>query len=122
MSDLIDRQAAIYIASGYCHPANVAEELAKLPSVDIDLSGFCDKLWRLAYERGKAERAKEKWIPCSERMPDRTGRYLVTNRKWGEWETTWNIYYADKEAWLWDTEIVAWMPMPEPYKEGEQDG
>jgi hypothetical protein len=33
MSDLISRQAAIYIASGYCHPANVAKELAKLPSV-----------------------------------------------------------------------------------------
>lgn len=32
VSDLIDRQAAILIASGYCHPANVAKELAKLPS------------------------------------------------------------------------------------------
>ena len=32
MSDLIDRQSAIYIASGYCHPANIAKELAKLPS------------------------------------------------------------------------------------------
>ena len=31
--DTISRQAAIYIASGYCHPANVANELAKLPSV-----------------------------------------------------------------------------------------
>jgi hypothetical protein len=31
-SDCISRQAAIRIASGYCHPANVAKELAKLPS------------------------------------------------------------------------------------------
>ena len=31
--DAISRQAAIYIASGFCHPANVADELAKLPSV-----------------------------------------------------------------------------------------
>ena len=29
----IDRAEAIKIASGYCHPANVAKELAKLPSV-----------------------------------------------------------------------------------------
>lgn len=43
MSDLIDRQAAIYIASGYCHPANIAEELRKLPSV-------------------QPERKKGKWI------------------------------------------------------------
>lgn len=33
-NDLISRQAAIYIASGYCHPANIAKELAKLPSVE----------------------------------------------------------------------------------------
>ena len=33
-TDLISRQAAIYIASGYCHPANIAKELAKLPSVE----------------------------------------------------------------------------------------
>jgi hypothetical protein len=32
MNDLISRQAAIYIASGYCHHANIAKELAKLPS------------------------------------------------------------------------------------------
>ena len=29
----IDRAEAIKIASGYCHPANVAKELAKLPPV-----------------------------------------------------------------------------------------
>lgn len=32
MSDLISRQEAIDVASGYCHPSNIAEELAKLPS------------------------------------------------------------------------------------------
>ena len=32
--DAIDRAEAIKIASGYCHPANVAKELAKLPSVN----------------------------------------------------------------------------------------
>ena len=33
-SDAIDRAKAIKIADGYCHPANVAKELAKLPSVN----------------------------------------------------------------------------------------
>lgn len=32
MDDLISRQAAIDVASGYCHPANIADELRKLPS------------------------------------------------------------------------------------------
>ena len=31
--DCISRQAAIYVASGFCHPSNVAKELAKLPAV-----------------------------------------------------------------------------------------
>ena len=32
MSDYIKREDAIRIASGYCHMANIAKELAKLPS------------------------------------------------------------------------------------------
>lgn len=36
MADLIDRQEAIRIASGYCHSANIAKELAKLPSAQPD--------------------------------------------------------------------------------------
>lgn len=35
MADYIKREDAIRIASGYCHPANVAKELAKLPSTDV---------------------------------------------------------------------------------------
>jgi hypothetical protein len=34
--DCISRQAAIRIASGYCHPANIAAELAKLPPAQPD--------------------------------------------------------------------------------------
>lgn len=35
MSDLIDRQSALNIASGYCHPSNITDELAKLPCVNV---------------------------------------------------------------------------------------
>lgn len=31
--DAISRADAIRVASGYCHPSNVAKELAKLPSI-----------------------------------------------------------------------------------------
>lgn len=33
--DAISRKEAIRIAIGFCHPANVAKELAKLPSVNV---------------------------------------------------------------------------------------
>ena len=41
MEDTISRKAAIEIASGFCHPGNIAKELAKLPSaqaVDKDIN------------------------------------------------------------------------------------
>ena len=67
MADYIDRQTAIVTAVkaaidwhklanpqysiAYC----IGEAMRELPSADIDLSGFSDKLWAAAYERGKAE-------------------------------------------------------------------
>ena len=46
--DAIDRAEAIKIASGYCHPANVAKELAKLPPVNPTKTGHCKdcKWWK----------------------------------------------------------------------------
>lgn len=38
------------------------------PSADIDLSGFSDKLWKAAYERGKAEVVRCK--DCKHRDPE----------------------------------------------------
>lgn len=62
----------------------------------------------------------QQWIPCSERLPDKDGIYLVTHRTFGKLEVTWNIFYGGEHAsWLWNDEIIAWMPLPEPYK-GEE--
>lgn len=35
MAEYIEREAAIALASGGCHPANVAKELAQLPAADV---------------------------------------------------------------------------------------
>ena len=62
------------------------------------------------------------WIPCSERLPDKAGRYLTTCSKWGAWEVDWNVWVTEpKPFWLWEQGVIAWMPMPEPYKEGTDD-
>jgi hypothetical protein len=56
--DCISRQAAIHIASGYCHPANIAAELSKLPSAQPEpKTGRCKdcKWWKDSdglYRRG----------------------------------------------------------------------
>ena len=64
------------------------------------------------------------WIPCSERLPEHGGRYLISvlddiNRR-----TTVAPYLPRCKAWTmtgrmayW--KVIAWMPLPEPY--GEED-
>ena len=50
MNDLIDRAEAIRIASGYCHPANIAEELRKLPAVKPEMVK-CKKCRYVYYDK-----------------------------------------------------------------------
>lgn len=59
------------------------------------------------------------WIPCSERLPEREGRYLCTNDELGGWITSINIWLGDH--WLYPNEKpIAWMPLPEPYREEKE--
>lgn len=61
------------------------------------------------------------WSPFPERLPESNGRYLVTCAKCGAWSVDWNIWKMDpKPSWLWEQGVTAWMPLPEPYKEGEK--
>ena len=62
-----------------------------------------------------------RWIPASEKLPEKGGDYLVTT-KWkgsysGDVYTETNMaVYREKEK-EWDCAgIVAWMPLPEPYE------
>ena len=62
-----------------------------------------------------------KWIPCKERLPERkqivlcsTGDYTCAGYYNG-----YKFYVANNElwdSWTWEPNIIAWMPLPEPYK------
>lgn len=75
------------------------------------------------------------WIPCSERLPEKSGQYLVTrgHKSCGNlWNRVYIINYSDlmglcKERIWWSgdvgksdferhNDVLAWMPLPEPYK------
>ena len=81
------------------------------------LNGMADTIVEL--ERKLAER---EWIPCSERLPDVDVEVLATVdwadvriawlKKSGTWETDEYILEND--------EILAWMPLPDPYKGGDE--
>lgn len=68
---------------------------------------------------------KTPWIPCSERLPEEYQAVLATLNNgeltyaWRFDVDEWVICEGDRNATTDD--ILAWMPMPEPYK-GEQNG
>lgn len=83
---------------------------------EIALSGEYER----AYQRGKTD--AQRWIPCSERLPDKPIRVQAQLDNW--WIVT--AYYDN--AWhtvpdigqeLKNDEVIAWMPLPEQWRGGE---
>lgn len=74
--DLISKEKAYKVLTEYYHHKTemqhkaLREALDMVPSADIDLSDYSDRLWRKAYEQGKAdaeaEPKKGQWIPGKE--------------------------------------------------------
>lgn len=71
------------------------------------------------------EKKKMKWIPASEKLPSERQSVILSTKEWtGEgcyWETTkhhviWKGYKWN--ATYWDDEVIAWMPLPMPYRGG----
>ena len=65
---------------------------------------------------------EQRWIPCSERLPNKEGNYLITAQptynhtkdiRIAHWSGRWVGYVR--------FEILAWMPLPEPYKGCDKD-
>ena len=115
-----------------------AIEMAIKALEGADLDGYSSRLWKAAYERGKAE-AEQRWIPVSERLPEEYGEYMITwttsnsvARKEGllgtaEYELTVEYDHENnrfKGEWVLDdyvknykdVKVIAWMPLPEPYR------
>lgn len=74
------------------------------------------------------------WIPCSEKMPKTNIQVIVTAEKCGHRYTTDAYFYNGKfynkhyykipvgelnDSYVGD-KVIAWQPLPEPYKEGSE--
>ena len=60
-----------------------------------------------------------RWIPVTERLPEKDGIYLTFNKK-KEYE--FHFFQTGKRMWpaVWDEDgVTHWMPLPEPPKEGD---
>lgn len=66
------------------------------------------------------EKQQREWIPVSERLPDKTGAYFVTNNTGNVVKVMYVVEqdhpYAGWSVFPW-IKVLAWMLPPEPYKE-----
>lgn len=97
MSDLISRQTAI-------------DAFYSRPNIDWTTIDVVKKLNALPS-------AQPHWIPCSERNPDRDGKYLVTSAR----HKLVRVKTFTLKYWWEEGMPLAWMPLPKPYG-GESDG
>ena len=70
---------------------------------------------------------QDDWIPVSERLPEKNGNYIVSledavdtyarffNGKW------FMPLFGSIAREYGEYEVIAWMPLPEPYKGGDVD-
>ena len=86
------------------------------------LNGMADTIAEL--ERKLAER---EWIPCSERLPKENGEYIVSLEDsiypWAKFfNGKWFMLSINAIAREFgEYEVIAWMPLPKPYKGGEDE-
>lgn len=98
MNDTISRQAAIDLWEKY-HPTIAVDamqydaELRQLPSVQPE----------------------QRWIPVTERLPDKPDMYTVTDSKG---DVVRFVFYDNESSRnYWRRCAKAWMPLPEPFRE-----
>ena len=65
-----------------------------------------------------SEKYNDGWIPCDERMPDKIGTYLVTVKHFG---VTFASFTGPKDNLHFNANVIAWRPIPRPYKAKEKD-
>ena len=151
MSDLISRQAAID-TDGL--DEEIRCEMCKNPMhTDRGCDGNCkydeklyERIMQILDERIKplpSAQPEQRWIPCSERLPEEYGEFLVTMtekakakdlgfdidetyiRKMRYNSNGWQLP-RHIPSWINEAvkdEVLAWMPLLEPYQEeGEKDG
>ena len=111
-------------------------KVIKRMGIDVDRDELIKALqydrdqYAKGYRDGKAEAAE--WIPASERLPE-AGEYIGNVAKYylvqNEYGDMMVARYTHSEYWeqIYQLEpvgdkIVAWMPLPKPYKAESEDG
>ena len=102
--------------------ADIYEHLKKYEETGLapDQIREIDKLYAEKCRELAEERKKHEWIPCSEKLPEESGKYEVTAYNGYRYQTTQVRWQPKLKSWnltgamaYW--KIIAWKPIPEPY-------
>jgi len=104
MSDLITRQAAIDAINQIC-PIDTEYDCTLLDRVDV----------RCVLTDLPSAQPEQRWIPCGERLPEERGFYLTTTKDKAVYCDYWNEDNFDRTEM-----VIAWMPLPEAYRGGDE--
>ena len=125
--DLISRQAAIDALWKALYEYEDKTEKQFQESEDLDIEDWI--VHRIFAQDMSAEDMQaiidlppaQHWIPCSERLPKKSGDYLVTvAHHSGElWVEVDQFDNKNGSWWHYMDDVTAWMPRPKPYK-GEE--
>jgi len=125
----------------YIKDIEIPKDCAHCPFCEGNtMDGLCRAAGKWFDDEYKApENMKSRWIPCSERLPEENGKYLIVYDKGCPDEYTIGIenYEVDCESfgfwnervdpiswgvigydWI-DQPVLAWMPLPDPYRREE---
>ena len=74
------------------------------------------KMFENAIDDAPTIDAVSEWIPCEERLPSKDGKYLIVGRQGAV-----NILPYHDGMWYGRWGVIAWMPLPKPYREREDE-
>lgn len=126
MSDMMTQEEAMNMSN-----EQAVQILIPMRNMMCDQNGcpISDAVFALdkAIEALSADRPQAKWIPCSERLPNKDGHYLVCV-DWSQdnvdvlrWADGWNCFRdfdgnVYRKSELDRDTVIAWMPLPSAYK------
>ena len=125
----VAQQGKIQLPEGNATKGATSDSISRAAAIDaICNSGCGSKFCGLPCDDVAALKAlpsaqpEQRWIPCSERLPEHGGRYLISVLDGINRRTTVAPYLPRCKAWAMNGrmaywKVIAWMPLPEPYRE-----